>query len=485
MHLSSRFETVTLVAAAVLLVACAGLDVVRAADAELVAGFAVTDISPQVGGVKPVWLAGYGWGRAATSVHDPLFARAVYLRDKQGMEFAFVSVDLVGLQFPQVEETRRALPDLDYLMIGSTHNHEGPDTIGIWGKTPLQTGVDGDYLSLVVSRIAEAVNEARAASRPVHVAFGTATDESLLGDSRKPYAKDGVLRVLRFDDADSGATTGILVQWNCHPEAMGSQNQAVTADFCYATIQQLERKYDCKIAYFTGAVGGLMAPPDGRFKNEAGRTLREGEFAYAEAYGQAVATLAEQAIESAAPITLTPFQVAYRSVAIPVRNGLYRTARVLGIVRREGVLWTGDFRVADRPAIPVLNQTYAVRSEIGCARMGDLVTVAIPGELYPELVYGQFQEPVEPNVDFPDAPLEPTIQQLVPSGKKWLLFGLANDEIGYIIPKRQWDLDPPFAYGRTKPQYGEVNSCGVDVAPIVMQAVAERLADLGLTPSSN
>ena len=36
-----------------------------------------------------------------------------------------------------------------------------------------------------------------------------------------------------------------------------------------------------------------------------------------------------------------------------------------------------------------------------------------------------------------------------------MLIGLANDEIGYIIPKRQWDEKPPFCYGRKKTQYGE------------------------------
>ena len=37
------------------------------------------------------------------------------------------------------------------------------------------------------------------ASLPVTAAYGTAEDESLLGDSRLPIVKDGVLRVVRFD----------------------------------------------------------------------------------------------------------------------------------------------------------------------------------------------------------------------------------------------------------------------------------------------
>ncbi len=51
-----------------------------------------------------------------------------------------------------------------------------------------------------------------------------------------------------------------------------------------------------------------------------------------------------------------------------------------------------------------------------------------------------------------------------------MLIGLANDEIGYIIPKRQWDEKPPFCYGRKKAQYGEENSLGPDTAPLLCKA---------------
>ena len=36
----------------------------------------------------------------------------------------------------------------------------------------------------------------------------------------------------------------------------------------------------------------------------------------------------------------------------------------------------------------------------------------------------------------------------------------------------------PFAYGRDKSQYGEVNSCGSEIAPILMQALGNRVKEL-------
>jgi hypothetical protein len=154
------------------------------------------------------------------------------------------------------------------------------------------------------------------------------------------------------------------------------------------------------------------------------------------------------------------------------------------VVKREGLLWTGDFSKLGEPMTPeTAGQPSAIETEVAYLRLGEVHVACIPGELYPELVYGKFQQPVEPNVDFPDAPLEPTVASLMP-GKQWLLVGLANDEIGYIIPKRQWDKEAPYAYGKEGGQYGEVNSCGPQIAPILMQALKLRVAEATPLPAA-
>ncbi|HZL90398.1 MAG TPA: hypothetical protein VFB96_18675 [Pirellulaceae bacterium] len=453
------------------------------------AGFAQTDITPDVKGNTPVWLAGYGPGRSATGVHDPLMCRCVVLKHGDD-KIALVSVDLVGLQYPAVQQIRAKLPDFKYVMVSSTHNHEGPDVIGIWGQNHFSRGVDDAYIDLVVSRVTEAVQKAAQSLSPVTAAYGSAEDESLLNDSRQPIVKDGVLRVLRFDRSPplrggpvrdgvaAHGTAGILVQWNCHPESLGSRNRLVTADFPWATVESLQKKYRCPIVYISGAVGGLMAPPrGGRVKDSAGNELKEGDYEYARVYGEEVATLAAKAVDGAQPIELAPFVVKARPIAVPLTNVLYRAARVAGVLKREGLVWTGDSEKFGQPIVADnSDQPTAVESEVAYLRLGELHVACIPGEVYPELVYGKFQEPADPAADNPDAPLEPSVASLMP-GPKWMLFGLANDELGYIIPKRQWDKAPPYAYGREQPQYGEINSCGPDVAPILMEALKRRVAE--------
>src|SRR5262245_25019987 len=89
------------------------------------AGFAEADITPDVNGKRPVWLAGYGMGRKATGVHDPLMCRCVVLKDGES-KIALASVDVVGLQYPAVQQIRSKLAEFKYVLVSSTHNHEGP-----------------------------------------------------------------------------------------------------------------------------------------------------------------------------------------------------------------------------------------------------------------------------------------------------------------------------------------------------------------------
>jgi hypothetical protein len=446
----------------------------RTQAAEFLAGFGEADITPEVGGEKPVYIAGYGMGRTASGVHDPLLARCLVLASGEE-RIALVSVDLIGLQYPQVKAIRAKLPHLTYVMVSSTHNHEGPDVIGIWGRNPFHRGVDDAYLQLVVDRVVQAIGQAEKNLAPVTAAFGTAEDESLVGDSRKPIVKDGLIRVIKLIGAKSNETAGLIVVWSCHPESLDSKNRLITADFPWATVAALHERHKCPVLYLSGSVGGLMAPPDGRIHDAEGKELLEGDFEYARVYGEEVATLATKAAAAAEPIELAPFFVSAKPIAVPVENRLYKAARAVGVLQRDGIPWTGDFEQVGQPVDPNSGERFAaVESEVAYLRLGELHVACLPGEVYPELLHGKFQDPADPNADFADAPLEPAVADLMP-GKHWLVIGLANDELGYIIPKRQWDSAAPYAYGREKSQYGEINSCGPDVAPILMEALKRRV----------
>src|SRR5688572_9435069 len=115
------------------------------AEGSLRVGFASADITPELKDDKPVWLPGYSAGRRATGIHDPLFVRVAVLDDGT-RRVAIASVDLVGLQYETVLRIRARLPKLYYVLVGSTHNHEAPDVIGMRVRSLVQRGLDEQYL---------------------------------------------------------------------------------------------------------------------------------------------------------------------------------------------------------------------------------------------------------------------------------------------------------------------------------------------------
>ncbi|MFA7473833.1 MAG: hypothetical protein WCY86_13075, partial [Spirosomataceae bacterium] len=99
-----------------------------------------------------------------------------------------------------------------------------------------------------------------------------------------------------------------------------------------------------------------------------------------------------------------------------------------------------------------------------------------PGELYPEILNGGVEAPE--GGDFGLAPQEvPSIRDLMKHRYKFFV-GLSNDEVGYIIPKSQWDTKSPYTYGRDKAPYGEVNSLGPETSTVIYNSVKELLEDL-------
>jgi hypothetical protein len=441
-----------------------GTSAAMAAPLPLEVGFGEVDVTPALG-KKPVFMAGFGHDRRATGVHDPIMARAAVLRHGEE-KIALVSVDVVGLFHPFVVRVREQLTGYRYVLISSTHNHEGPDTLGLWGESAFQSGLDPGYLRELEKGIIKAVQAADTARRGVKARIGTARAPELLHDGRLPLVKHDELVVLEFQDA-GGDAAGLIVQWNCHPETLSDKNKLLSADFIAPTVSQLRKRHKCPVLYLTGTVGGLMTSLHVEVRSGSGELLHDGDFAKSDRYGELLADVADRALRTAKSVALAPIEVRTRSVYLPLANPLYRLARQLKVLDREGFAWTGDPYKAE----PKKDTTGAVciRSEIGWLRLGDLHVAVIPGEIYPELVVGGVEDPAVPGADFPDAPVEPAIYKHLP-GPHRMIVGLGNDEIGYIIPKRQWDEKPPYCYGRKKSQYGEVNSLGPETAPILCEA---------------
>ena len=114
-------------------------------------------------------------------------------------------------------------------------------------------------------------------------------------------------------------------------------------------------------------------------------------------------------------------------------------------------------------------------SEVAFIQIGDASISGIPGELYPEIAVGGIENPI--GADYVIAPQEVPHLRSQFSDKLNLMVNLANDSIGYIIPKSEWDEDAPWIYGEKEETYGEVVSLGPNTAPVIHENLLELIKE--------
>ena len=436
------------------------------------AGVSKREINPKLG-QNPVYMAGFGHNRIAKTIHDPLFVKVVVFKSN-GRKIAICCADLVGFFLQEVDAIRKSLPDFDHIIFSCTHNHDGPDTLGIWGASPFKSGLDEKYQKLIRDKAIEAVREAEANMKPVDAEIAAGEFPELVHDNRPPIVKMDQLTVLRLKEK-TGSNLAALLFWHCHPETLGSKNTEISADFTGYTAAFLKDKWGCESLVFSGAVGGLMTQLKLPVKDKAGKLLDDGTFEKTSRYGELVAEAAIQAMRKPEKLHLGLVQVKTKSLMLPVENSIYQLAWQMGVFQRNIFDLERDAE-GSNPLKSIKGIRAALKTEIGHLRLGDLGIALIPGEIYPELVLGKVPMDAIEGADFPNAEIEVDLYSSMKTKYKTLV-GLANDEIGYILPKKQWDVKPPFTYGLKNGPYGEINSLGPDTASVISKAFAKLLAD--------
>jgi hypothetical protein len=437
-----------------LLLACAG-----SLFGEFRAGAFKTAITPPVKGRTPVYMAGFGHNRVAVTVHDDLYARCLAFSSGQ-KPLVVCEVDLIGLFLDDVQRVRAKVPEAD-VVVASTHVHEGPDTMGLWGPAAGQSGLDEAYNSVVVDRVAEAAKGALAALVPATPSLAvvhSAELDSFINDDRPPVVHDPDLIVLSLTGKD-GKRIATAVNWANHPETLGSRNTAISADYPGFFYKRLEAKLGGMAVLWNGAVGGMQSPLGARIKDPAtGAVAAENSFRKTQVLGERIADLAADAARPAKPVRIDKVEFAERIVTIPVTNPGFAMAA-------QADLYKGRKKTTAEGA---------TTTSVGLIRMSGsqpvLAIALVPGEMYPELSVGGVERYA--GADFPDAPIETPIKQMLHAPFK-MLIGLADDEIGYIIPKAEWDEKPPYLQNAKKAWYGEENSVGPDAAARIAATIQE------------
>lgn len=438
-------------------------------------GDVYTDLNGN-GKFDPVWIAGFSNSRAANGIHDDLWARTVIIDDSR-TRIALVVLDAIGFMNDDVIDVRKRLnaeTGVTYAVITSTHTHEGPDLLGLWGKTPFRSGINADYLEYVKNQIVRSVEKAVADMHFVRLEVSEDMTGAipLVKDTREPQVFDSGLRLIRAVDKESGITLGSLIAWADHPETLWSKNLLITSDFPHYVREGIEKGVfdnDSLIkkgiggvaVYINGAIGGLMTTHPGLTVKDpvSGEEFTEPSYEKAEAQGKQIALLALNSMENPIEkIENAGISLVVRTLSLPIDNKMFRLATALGILDRGTTGWM------------------QMRTELSVFNIGPISFAALPGEVYPEIINGGVESPE--GRDFDIDPVEvPPVREMM-KGKYKFVFGLANDEIGYIIPKSHWDVKAPYAFNRKDSPYGEENSLGSETAPALHKNIREMLLEL-------
>jgi Neutral/alkaline non-lysosomal ceramidase, N-terminal len=217
------------------------------------AGAATIDITPPAA----VVMDGYGSRREPTrGVHDPLFARALVLENRDH-RFAIISCDLLGMHPYITLEVRhlaakRAGIAPDRLLLCATHNHAGP--AGLRGG--MFSSLDEALAGTLAQRVCAAIEEAAGAPQPATLKLGRATIETVSMNRRHPGGPiDPVLRVLLVDGEAGPIAT--LVNFACHATVPSGQNLMLSAEFPGVACRLLQQQTGAPALYLQGACANV------------------------------------------------------------------------------------------------------------------------------------------------------------------------------------------------------------------------------------
>ncbi len=488
------------------------------------------------GTFEGVWMAGFGNARGARSIHDPQWARAIALRQNQ-TTIVLVSVDLIGWFGSEMDLVREMVAmdpagrDIDFVSFSATHVHEARDSIGLWGVTELDSGIDPAYMERVRTQARDAVLAAVRALRPANVEYSRfSLRDTVRGvmpyicDIRDPRVYDDEVKIMRFVVAGDGSgpatgeTIATLINMASHPETFDNNNTGLSSDYVHYLRRAIEQGVvgpdgtmepplpgPGLAVFFQGPLGGQVGPDrlrchptdtqtsttcawDGTTIDQA--VDREG---FVSAIGSQIGWYALRAMRGMAPARAAPVRdmtadLAFRtrSFFLSVENRQYHIGLLRHVFDRPVFNWDMHRPISDTN-LPQLETMIAV-IDIGRAQI-----ITAPGELDPILFLGGLEapydytpptvpiiDPANPNPpNLANRPHAPFLRDLArPDAEYVFLFGLTEDFLGYFVPEfdYQLDLHSPYIAQAPGDHYEETNSVGIHGWPTIRAEMEALLA---------
>ena len=358
-------------------------------------------------------------GEKPLKLAEDLFVRVVVF-EQGGRRVVFAGADVFGMGSWDVDQILKSLAEKGFedVVFAMSHTHANVDTIGFYGYYPRE------YAEHIVAQTEKAVLAAAQDMRPVkELRIGTSEMPldggrvcDLIRNGRDPGIIDPTVSIVQAVGTD-GKPIANLVHLACHPEVIRLEDTAgLSPDFVGTLCRNVSMKLGGQTVFLNGALGGMVTP-DTRFRTQ-------------EAASEMGAKLAEVVLDAA------------KAAQPSQRYDVWRYRRPVEMPL------TGESIVAFAKNSPEPLDIFQgrVRTEMSVVWIGDAQFIAVPGELLPEIGF--------------------EITERMP-GRVRAIIGLANDELGYLVPS--YDFREGGYEERTGPGAagGEVvRSIGLELAPL-------------------
>lgn len=443
---------------------------------------------------------------------DDMKVRVIALNDGSGRGTAvFATIDSIGVSNGDIRHIRGLLNEfaaennINSINLFATHTHSGIDTQGLWtdifrkwpknifsaftGIIETEQGTDPEYMEFFYATVCDAITEAVDSMTTGTMTFARKDiGAKYFSNKNRPSCDslDTQLKRFMFTPDDASVTPTIILNMSAHPDVVGlatendpTKGHGISGDYIYYIGETLNNA-GYNFMFFNGSIAGIYigrvsAKADMRVdiaanygreigKMVLGLTMTEEEI-LADDYLMSLNFTAEQTEghnytpwykgwEPAQETSVDPIlNIRLATVEVKVTNPVIKAAGKLGVVNY---------------LIKKSGRDYYITTEIGYMELGKDVKVAfVPGEICTDLVYGGDALTAAGSVNSKDYEGK-TLCEIF--GDDVIIFGLANDAVGYIVPENDYCMALAFGH------YQELLSIGKSEATVLFEAY-EKLAE--------
>lgn len=445
---------------------------------------------------------------------DDMKVRVVAMNDGSERGTAvFATIDSIGLGNADVVAIREKLYDyarannINSVNIFTTHTHSGIDTQGLWtdilgtwpasfvkgytGAGEYLGGTSDEYMDFLYEKTESAIKAAVSSMKPGTMTYAEKDfSDKYVNNKNRPSATaiDGKIRRFIFTPEDSSARPTMILNMAAHPSDVGlatdsdpTKGHGVSGDYVYYIGQTVNGAgYD--FMFFNGAICGiyidrvdvkapLRVDIGKNYGTEIGAialglTMTEEEIRNNE-YLKSVEFTEEEKETYYVP-WYKDWEPAAEQEVEPVLN--IRLKKVEIQATNPVIILAAKLQVVNY-LVKKADKKYFITTEIGYMEMGDKLKVAFaPGELCTDIAYGGASLTAEGSARG-KAFSEGAISELF--GDDVLIFGMANDAIGYIVPDNDYLMCIGFGH------YHETISLGKYAASSIMKGFKELKEEIG------